>query len=186
MSLPRPRYKRSTSKDTPPAAAPPVVPVVLPHVVATVGENGRLAVEIDGSPLTKAPIGRQAFGKLLDEIIRKRRTALRVDLIEADGTAYTDILTPPATPDQDETSKPDPGSAHPAPSAVQGPRVVEVTGEGYVPGEDVAVAVVIRHGSATGTGHVRHLVELAELGPTGEVVLFGRISGTTTLIDHLT
>ncbi|GAB3597197.1 hypothetical protein [Microbacterium tumbae] len=186
MSLPRPRYKRSTGKDTPEAAAPLVVPVVLPHVVATVGEDGRLSVEIDGSELTKAPIGRHAFGKLLDEIIRKRRTALRVDLIEADGTAYTDILTPPAAADQDETSEPDPAPAHAAPSETQGPRLVEVTGEGYVPGEDVAVAVVIRSGSATGTGHVRHLVELDELGSSGEVVLFGRISGTTTLIDRLT
>jgi len=183
VSLPRPRYKRATRNDATSVPTPPVVPVVLPHVVATVDDDGRLAVEIDGSALTKAPIGRQAFGTLLDEIIRKRRTALRVDLVETDGTTYTDILTPPAPPGHNGTSEPEPPPTPPPAGA--GPQLVEVTGEGYVPGEDVAVAIVIRHGSATGDGRVRHVVEVGELGLTGEVVLFGCISGTTTLVSRL-
>ena len=52
-----------------------------------------------------------------------------------------------------------------------------------MPGEDVAVAVIVSHTDATGTGAARALVELDDLptGATGEVILFGRISGTTAI-----
>lgn len=64
---------------------------------------------------------------------------------------------------------------------------MEVAGEGFVPGEDVAVAVIVRHASATATGTARHLLDQAELGPDGrgEVLLFGRISGTAVIVGGL-
>lgn len=60
---------------------------------------------------------------------------------------------------------------------------MEVDGEGFVPGEDVAVAVIVSHTDAVGTGTARALVDLDDLPPdaTGEVILFGRISGTTSV-----
>ena len=60
---------------------------------------------------------------------------------------------------------------------------MEVEGEGFVPGEDVAVAVIVSHTDAAGTGTARALVDLDDLPPdaTGEVILFGRISGTTAI-----
>lgn len=61
----------------------------------------------------------------------------------------------------------------------------EATGDGYVPGEDVALAVVIRHSSADGHGHVRHLIEERELATGGEVLLFGHISGTAHVVGDL-
>ena len=54
-----------------------------------------------------------------------------------------------------------------------------------MPGEDVALAVVIRHSSADGHGHVRHLIEERELATGGEVLLFGRISGTAHVVGDL-
>ena len=61
-----------------------------------------------------------------------------------------------------------------------------VTGDGFVPGEDVAVAVVTGHTDASGTGTARTLIDPARLGPNAsggvvEVVLVGRISGTTII-----
>lgn len=67
-----------------------------------------------------------------------------------------------------------------------GPELVEVTAAGFVPGEDVALAVIVSHTGATGTGLARALLDQAHLSSlpgagtgTGEVVLLGRISGTT-------
>ena len=60
------------------------------------------------------------------------------------------------------------------------PRLAEVTADGFVPGEDVAVATIISHTDATGTGEARALIDLDGLpdGSTHEVILLGRISGT--------
>ena len=60
---------------------------------------------------------------------------------------------------------------------------MEVEGEGFVPGEDVAVAVIVSHTDATHTGTARALVDLDDLPTTStaEVILFGRISGTTAI-----
>ena len=61
-----------------------------------------------------------------------------------------------------------------------------VTGDGFVPGEDVAVAVVTGHTDASGTGAARALINPAQLnadasGGVVEVLLFGRVSGTVVL-----
>jgi hypothetical protein len=60
------------------------------------------------------------------------------------------------------------------------PRLAEVTAAGFVPGEDVAVATIVSHTDATGTGEARALIDLGDLpaGTSHEVILFGRISGT--------
>ena len=60
---------------------------------------------------------------------------------------------------------------------------MEVDGESFVPGEDVAVAVIVGHTDAARTGTARALVDLDDLPTTStaEVILFGRISGTTAI-----
>ncbi len=60
------------------------------------------------------------------------------------------------------------------------PAFHSVEATGFVPGEDVAVAVIVSHTDATGTGHARALIDLDTLpdNRTHEVILFGRISGT--------
>ena len=56
-------------------------------------------------------------------------------------------------------------------------------GEGFVPGEDVAIAIVIAHSDAAPDGTARGLIETAQLAasPTREVILLGRVSGTLTI-----
>lgn len=62
------------------------------------------------------------------------------------------------------------------------PRLAEVTADGFVPGEDVAVATIVSHTDATGTGEARALIDLDDLPDgTHEVILLGRISGTLTV-----
>ncbi len=61
-----------------------------------------------------------------------------------------------------------------------------VEGKGFVPGEDVAVAVVTGHTDAAHSGTARALIDPAGNGAdrTGEVIeviLFGRVSGTTII-----
>ncbi|RAE64121.1 hypothetical protein DN540_34020, partial [Burkholderia multivorans] len=60
---------------------------------------------------------------------------------------------------------------------------VEVTGEEFVPGEDIAVALIVARTDATGTGHARALLDASRLAGllddgVGEVVLLGRVTGT--------
>lgn len=64
-----------------------------------------------------------------------------------------------------------------------------VEGEGFVPGEDVAVAIVTGHTDAAHTGTARALIDPAGVSADQaggvieviEVILFGRVSGTTII-----
>jgi len=176
----RSRRNRATTGDT---GGDLVVPITLPHLVVRVDANDQISVTLDGGPVTGGPIGRRALGGLIDEILRRRKVPVRVEIIEHDGTTYTDVLTPPA-PEPDPELAPE--TAGPAAQAPGLPLLFEASGEGFVPGEDVALAVIIRHSSSDGDGRVRHVIEDRELpGDGSEVLLFGRISGTTHIVGGL-
>ena len=167
----------------------PEVPVDLPNVVVTVAADGTLTASVDGIAHPQPASGawtRATFGPLMDEITKDRTVSVRVEVRECDGGVFTDIIharkrTPPARATAQEpvpvTRR---GRRAAAPRA---PQLMEVDGEGFVPGEDVAVAVIVSHTDAAGTGTARALVDLDDLptGATGEVILFGRISGTTAI-----
>ncbi|MCE1178975.1 MAG: hypothetical protein LWW86_08095 [Micrococcales bacterium] len=157
-------------------------PVELPHVLVTVAEDGTLAATVDGAPFPSPDAGawtRATFGPLMDAITKDRTIAVRVEVRESDGTVFTDIL---------RTRKPRRAGApseDPVPETRRSrharrlPRLAEVTAEGFVPGEDVAVATIVSHTDATGTGEARALIDLNDLPDgTHEVILLGRISGT--------
>ncbi len=57
----------------------------------------------------------------------------------------------------------------------------EAVGDGFIPGEDVQVAVIMREVSARMDGRARALVMDNELGQARRVILMGSISGTTVL-----
>ncbi len=163
-------------------AEPEAVPVSIPLVVLDVREDGTVAVTVDGSPLHPEPFAppwrRASFGQIIDRATHDRTTPARVEVREADGTTFTDIIAaqrrraPQLTPEPED----------PAPRTV----FHAVEGDGFVPGEDIAVAVVTGHTDASGTGTARALIDPDRLGPdaasrTVEVVLFGRVSGTTII-----
>lgn len=153
------------------------LPTTIPIVVAEVDERDRVSVQVDGVLFTREPIGRAAFGSLLDEILRKRGTTLRVQVHEADGASYTDLLTPPTRGEQDAVPT---DTRTEDVAAVEGSALLEVTGAGFVPGEEVAVAPVLVHASARGDGTMRSLVELDR--PVAELLIYGRVSGTIHVI----
>ena len=178
-----------------PSQQPDETPVALPHVVITVTENGALNVTVDGTPFPSPSAGsewtRGTFGPLLDAVTHDRTVAVRIEVREVDGTVFTDLIrsrkpTPPPPPDDDVTA---PGTRRSRRAKHTGPpALVEVSGEGFVPGEDIAVAVIVSHTDATGTGAARALLDqrqldavLPEADGAGEVVLYGRISGTITV-----
>ncbi|MFT8395910.1 hypothetical protein [Propionibacterium sp.] len=156
-------------------------PVELPHVVVTVAGDGTLTAMVDGAPFASPDAivwTRATFGRLMDAITQGRTIAVRVEVRESDGSVFTDIL---------RTRKPRRAvapSENPVPEtrrsrhARRTPRLAEVTAGGFVPGEDVAVATIVSHTDATGTGEARALIDLDDLPDgTHEVILLGRISG---------
>ena len=167
----------------------PEVPVDLPNVVVTVAADGTLTAAVDGIEHPQPSAGawtRATFGPLMDEITKDRTVSVRVEVRECDGGVFTDIIharkrTPPAGAAE---HAPVPGTRRGRRAAApRAARLMEIDGEGFLPGEDVAVAVIVSHTDAAGTGTARALVDLDNLptGATGEVILFGRISGTTAI-----
>ena len=178
---------------TPPHRATPhkpeETPVVLPHVVITVTETGALHVTVDGTNFPPPSEGetwtRSTFGTLLDAITADRTITVRIEVRETDGTVFTDIIhARRRTPPTDDAEPSEPGSGRGKHTTKpRGPALAEVTADRFVPGEDIAVAVIVSHTEATGTGDARTLLDLDRLRPvlrdgTGEVALLGRVSGT--------
>jgi len=158
-------------------AEEPGVPLVLPHVVMDVAEEGRMSVTIDGTPHLPEPFAppwrREDFAAILDHLTDQRRAPVRVEVREADGSVFTDIITPGRRRKPDLQPIPEPAV----------PALLVLYGDGFVPGEDVAVAVVIAHSDAGPDGVTRALIAVDQLtaSPTREVVLLGRVSGTLTI-----
>jgi hypothetical protein len=164
-------------------AATPRIPVVLRVVRVKVDDDGHLTVAIDREPYDpterqapRNPAGREALTSILDDITQ-RVGPVRVEVTESDGTVFTDIATAPAaSPAEPETPcrtvSPDPISPGPVSSC-------GMSGAGFLPGEEVAVAVIVAHQSARADGTTRlRLPPVVLAGRPGRVVLLGRSSGT--------
>jgi hypothetical protein len=154
------------------------VPVVLPVVRVVVGETGELTVDIDGSPHGSAQrLCRDHLRSVLDEITAERDSPVRVEVYEADGTAYADIATPPT------------GRDHASNQPVDESTLVEmvspgIRGSGFRPGEQVAVAYVLLHQTADERGRAAvHLPPSALRRRDAALLLFGLDSKTATVIE---
>ena len=123
-----------------PSQQPDETPVVLPHIVIIVTESGALDVTVDGTAFPPPAAGsewtRGTFGPLLDAVTKDRTIAVRIEVREVDGTVFTDLIrarkpTPPP-PDDDVAA---PGTRRSRRAKHTGPpALVEVSGEGFVPG----------------------------------------------------
>ena len=174
------------------------VPPVLPVITMTVSSNGSMTVAVDGTPFEPPRFGppwaRASFGDIIDTVLHAHGSPVRVVVYEADGTVFTDIITRPLQGSVAPSAPPqvrDRGSSAPAeplaaPAAlidatplIEQPRVVYGE-EGFLPGEEVALAIIVRHIKASADGSARALLEpgLCRVTAEGEIVLVGRISGT--------
>ena len=169
---------------------PVPAPVTIPTVLLQVRADGTLDATIDGHPLLPPEgIGRwrrSSLPQIIDHASSDRTIPVRIEVHEVDQTVFTDIISarPPRQPAPTVETDPEPGPRRGRRALPpQTPRLVEVSGDGFVPGEDVALAVIVGHTDATGTGTARAIVDLDDLsiGATSEVLLFGRISGTSTV-----
>lgn len=145
------------------------VPVVMPLVEVEVDEKGFLTVALDHEPYSaEGSLTRDDLQRVLDEIAADLGTAVRVEVHEANGNTFTDIVT----------------SARPHLRMVSPVRettttIGDVAGGGFLPNEEVAVAVVVAHqfASTDGTARLRLPPALLEAHP-GLVVFMGQRSGT--------
>lgn len=174
-----PRRARSTFKTPEQALAPAVIPVpvpaVLPQILLEAVSPDSLVVTVNGDRLTATPIRRDEIAQAVTELVTQLGTPTRVEVREMDGSVHADILTPPPPPSP--FAPPANLSATPAPTTL-----LEFPGGGFVPGEDVALALILRHSSAGPDGTARALLDRGEKPTiTGEVILLGRISGTTSV-----
>lgn len=149
------------------------IPVVMPVVKIAIDAEGFLSVALDGEPYSaERTLQRDDLQQLVDEVAADLGTPIRVELTEADGSTFTDIITPPP-----ERGK-DPASEHRVLASAFG-----ISGEGFTAGEQVEVCVVVARQLADdgGTTHLR--LPPALLASHPNVVLVGRSSRVVAASD---
>lgn len=179
MSLlnPATAYHRSTSR--------PRIPVVLPLVRITVDDAGLLSVTVDAEPLADeaSELTRDELRPLLDRIATERGSALRVEIHEPDGKVFTDFHTPNPEPAPSDRSAPAPAMAarsgrDPRPTVKV--RAGSMSGGGFQPDEEVAVAIIVHRARTNSNGTLDLHLPVALLDRSAaDVVLVGQQSGAT-------
>ena len=150
------------------------MPVVLPLVQIEVRSDSRLEVSIDREqydvPDTWTRLGRGAVRQVVGDITGRLGCPVRVEVTESDGSVFTDIVAPLGQAQRAINDAPGTDTSF------------EVTGDGFVPEEQVAVAVIVAHqtADADGTARLRLPPALIASNP-GVVVLLGRTSGTVAV-----
>ncbi|EYT56661.1 hypothetical protein H490_0101560 [Leucobacter sp. UCD-THU] len=126
------------------------------------------------------PIARTALGGVLDAILEDQATPIRVELTEADGRKYVDILSPVQHLARSTSAvSPPTGERAERATTAAAQQLRQVWGHGFVPGEEVAIAVVTHTVTADEEGRASTLVDRRGLPAHQEgILLFGRISGT--------
>lgn len=163
-----------------PAETPLGSPSALPLAVITVNERGTMTVSYDGHdfppPPPDAPWTRARFGDLLDAVSDHRTHTVRVEVHEFDGSVFTDIVH--AARQERGTAK------NQSPSVTRRARhppthqLIEVTGSGFVPGEDVTVAMSVSSAEGSVDGTARAVIDVSQLvDHRSEILLIGRVSG---------
>jgi hypothetical protein len=149
-----------------------------PEVLVAIAADGLALIDLDGHRIA-GPVDRAELGQALTLVAEQHPGPHRLRIREADGSVYVGSL--PAAPSPTVSSPlviPPPPSL-PGGAVSDASQLFAVGGDGFVPGEDVALAVILRLSSAGPSGSARALVtgEEAPGGP-GDVLLFGLTSGT--------
>lgn len=161
------------------------VPVVMPLVDVVVDERGYLSVTLDREPYSSdGVLTRDDLPRVLDDIATDLGTAVRVEVRESDGSAFTDIITPRT---RSVADAPPPAPAPPAALAAR-PALASAFGicaDGFTAGEPVEVCVVVARQVADEEGTARLRLPPALLDAHPKVVLLGRSSGVVALSGGL-
>lgn len=164
------------------------VPPVLPVARMVVQADGSMQVTIDGAPYLPpeyAPTWRrESFPRIIEAITQQRSTGVRVEVTEADGRTFTDLIAPTRRPTQPTPhSQPQPQLVPREAHAQHQPQVVQLAGSGFIPGEGVAVAIIVAYADTAPDGICRVTFDPRQFAgtPANEAILLGRISGTIAL-----
>lgn len=154
--------------------------VNFPLASIRVDEGGLMRVTHDGRnfppPNGGTEWSRAQFGELLDALSDHRTRTIRVEVREHDGSLFTDIIhaTRPEHTDVDFPTPVATRRARHSPSH----HLFEVRGSGFIPGEDITVALSISSPEASADGTARAVIDLSQLvAHRSEVLLIGRVSG---------
>lgn len=178
MSLLRSQPRRADRRAR--AHGPVPVPPVIPLLVAHIADDGTMRVTLDGQsyePQAFAPPWmRHRLVSLVNDIIGERNSPVRVIIHEADDTEYDDIVVEPIEAEVPlVAAEPVLEPRHRSESGV-----VVSGDDGFLDGEEVAVAVIVRHVRALPDGSVRADVDPGAVASLDapEILLFGRSSST--------
>lgn len=166
------------------APSHPPAPVALPFAIITVGEVGKVHATLDGAeflpPGAKNSWTRAQFGELLDALTMGRTRTIRVEVRESDGTVFTDIIKAAQVsrqsmaPRQLQQGAPDSSRAR----RVDPPQLWEISGSGFIPGEDITVAIAVASAEGDTAGVAHAVIDRSQLmGHATQVLLVGHISG---------
>lgn len=156
------------------------VPVVMPLVEVNVDQDGYLVVSLEHEPYTaERALRREDLKRVLNEIAADLDTPIRVEVHETDATTFTDIVAPTELSAEHTITPATPPRAPQERRQAITTGVGTVAGDGFLPNENVAFAVVVAQHAADSDGStVLRLPPALLEGHPGMVVLFGRQSGT--------
>lgn len=182
-----PAHLRCMSSYSIAADQPEEIPLALPLAIITVGEIGAVSVTLDGAELPPpAPAEawtRAQLGEILDALTMERSRTVRIDLRESDGSVFTDIIH--AVQRKQAIVDVQPFSAIRRARHRPTHQPTEVTGSGFVPGEDVTVALSVSSAEGSADGSARAVIDVTRLlDNRSEILLIGRVSGVT-VTEHL-
>ncbi|MDI4643274.1 hypothetical protein K9U39_20550 [Rhodoblastus acidophilus] len=155
------------------------VPVVMPLVDVQVDVDGTVAVRLDREPYaTDTPLHREDLQRLLGKLATDLDTPIRVEVCEADGSTFTDIVSRVTRGTSPRTSP----ASHRLPDQTAGQMSGKTASGRFLPLEDVAVAVVVAHQTASedGVANLRLPPALLE-AHAGGLVLVGQQSGAVVI-----
>lgn len=179
----KPRQAPTVQRET-----TPKIPVQFPLVEMRVNDDGTMSVRLDGVLYTPPPhapsFRRESFSGVLDAITARLASPVKVVVSECDGTTFTDIVIPRQRSVKSSKAGPEASSPTAVPlspplgavSPVLPP--VPITGFGFLPGEDVAIAVIVSHCGVSPNGQVTALIPPEFFPHLQNLLLIGRISGT--------
>lgn len=150
------------------------VPVVLPLVEVRVDDDGTVDATLDGEPLAAdRPLTRRSVRARLAEIAAECGTAVRVEVLEADGSSFADLVIPGEPVGRMEPSQP-----------VTHADLPGIAGTGFRPGEDVAIVYVVSRLVADDEGTTRVRLPAATLATAdGRLMMIGLASGVATDLE---
>lgn len=154
------------------------MPVRLPEILVQLHDDDTATISGD-TGVSEQKTSQSALGAVLADAADRAGTAIRVELHEADGTRYVDILTPPG-PAGDRSR--DIATTETSPARRR--QSIDIARGGFLPGETILFAPAARAAMADHAGHVAvHLDHrLARLAVSG-VLVFGTVSGSLLLVE---